>query len=102
MKIYKIDLNTPHPIEQEVDAFGFPNLDADGKEQYLNTHFADIEKAWDALGVEIQALVSFRAHEVKRLRDELDQAEDKLVDAAVLQHDAKTQRQIYENKKRMK
>ena len=94
--IYKIDYpNADRPIRQEVEKAGYPNLDADGETQYINTHFCDEGEAWDHLVRALEYGLSFETKEVKRAMEQLQAAKDQLTEVALRLEMAKQGRDVF-------
>lgn len=94
--IYKIDYpNADKPLKQEVEKVGYPNPDADGETQYVNTHFEDEGNAWAALVRELEAALSVGTKNIIRLTQELNKAKDGLSSTAILLENAKAGGEAY-------
>lgn len=81
---FRIDYPIPMPVGVECAVRGYPNYDADGKQQYENTHFDTEEECWNKLEVEAKAGVSLDARSVKQIRSQLHGAEQALVESALV------------------
>lgn len=91
--MYRVDYGKPVPTAVECEMPEYPNPDADGNTIYENTHFGWEEDAWERLEAEQTAGVSLETQSVIRLREQLAQAEKKLVNEIIVLE------QIRENRK---
>lgn len=55
------------PIQVECDVVGFPNVDADGETQFVNSHFDTEAEAWEKGKSETLAWISLVGSEIERL-----------------------------------
>lgn len=88
--IYTIDGHlATEPIEVECPVGGYPNQDANGKVQFVNTHFDAKGDAWKHLLDNANAGVSLAASAVREVRSRLAKAEKELVEETLLAQAAK-------------
>lgn len=89
MKMFKVVYGKSSPVEVEAEIPEWPNLDADGEEIFENTHFLNVDEAWEKLLIETAAGVSLNAMSVIRIRKDLAEMEKKLVDATLIEFEVK-------------
>ncbi len=71
------------PEVVQVEHFGYPHCDADGRAQYENTHFLSERAAWDALLANVRAGQKLSVSEYERCQKQLAYATERLAkDAA--------------------
>ena len=82
MKRWKL-LCGPAPRELDCDEGGYPNKDAEGDTQYVNSHYDDEAAAWVATFADVDAGISLAARAVESARYALMRAEKEAADAVV-------------------
>lgn len=68
----------PNPPVQVECKHGWPNNDAEGRPQYVNTHFDDEREAWESVWANVEAGVSIERRAVVQLTAELARAKARL------------------------
>lgn len=71
----------PIPAAVECDPPGWPHTDAEGRPQYVNTHFDTEAQAWEKAKREAEARVHLANGELRRAQDYASKAEAELLAA---------------------
>lgn len=81
--VYYVDgsLVAPEPVECEKP--DYPLRDAKGRVIYENSHYINVEDAWEALGKDVRSAVLFAARRVSDLRKQLEETERAAADVVV-------------------
>lgn len=68
MKVYTYDYDAAAVVETECEEFGHPHRDANGRQQYNNTHFRTAAEAHAKLLSELRAGMTLDVRELERRR----------------------------------
>ncbi len=82
--MYKVEYGSPTPVEVQAEVPEYPNRDSNGDTTFKNTHFVDLDEAWDQHLREHRAGLSLGACRVQQLRDELRKRETELATEAIV------------------
>jgi hypothetical protein len=86
-KMYKVVYSKSEPVEVFAEIPLYPHCDSEGNQIFDNTHFTSLDAAWKKTIAEHRAGMSLAATRVQDLRDQLKNAESRLVEAALF-HEA--------------
>jgi hypothetical protein len=86
--MWKVVYGSPAPVEVQAQVPCWPNMDAAGDKIFDNTHFIDLEKAWERHLAEHRAGVSLSVSRLKEARAELARRESELCEASVFYEEA--------------
>lgn len=64
MKRWRVTDSHPVPVEVECEQHGYPHKDADGQEQFHNTHFDSEDEAWEKAQRSAEAYVAIAGRDV--------------------------------------
>ncbi|NUP12944.1 MAG: hypothetical protein HOW73_43445 [Polyangiaceae bacterium] len=82
MKRYRVDRLADGPVEVECAQRGHPHCDADGKVQYINSHFDSALEAWDYVVGALDALSVNLAERRAEARAQLAHETERLANVA--------------------
>jgi len=82
MLVWKKKEGSTVPVQVECEVFGYPNMDADGDQMKVNSHFTDKEECWKSLRSNARARVVVTGESVIEARERLRLAEVRAADAA--------------------
>ena len=83
MKMWKVTIKAPAPIEVECPKPCYPNVDSDGDTIYSNTHFPDEGEAWERLIAESDAWIEMSASRIVTARADLQSREKESADVLI-------------------
>lgn len=98
-QMYKVVSGKPGPVPVMADLPSYPNRDADGDTIFENTHFLNLDAAWEYHLAEHRAGQSIAAGNLEYARAELEKREKLLCDAALAYSAALKAHEEYERSK---
>lgn len=84
------DVTAPEAVE--CDPPGWPHLDAKDRQQFENTHFDNIDDAWEHIEESSAARINLAAYSVRNARERMAKAEREAADAVVWAQSVRTAR----------
>lgn len=87
-RVWYVGGDMTEPEETTCEALGWPNLDAQGRTMYDNSHYSDLAAAWDSLLRERKAHVSLQTMSLRDLQAKVRRVTEATAQAACLWSEA--------------